>query len=118
MFGNCLDSWHIEKQNIISPSINEVEYAVIGNYCAEVLWINKQLLDCNSKLACIPNKCDNNFISLTKNHVLYSCTKHIKIQHHYLRDHVENCGVTFEYVGTKNQLIDIFMKSLSIEPFN
>ena len=62
--------------------------------------------------------CDHtSVINLTKNIVLYSCTKHIEIHHQFLHDHVEKMDVIFEHVDSKNQLPDIFIKPLATEPF-
>ena len=44
-------------------------------------------------------------------------TKHIEIRHHFLRDHVQKCDITLEFVSTKDQLADIFTKPLSEEQF-
>ena len=43
--------------------------------------------------------------------------KHIEIRHHFIRDHVQNEDITLEFVPTKNQLADIFTKSLNSERF-
>lgn len=62
--------------------------------------------------------CDNtSAINLTKNQVLHSCTKHIEIRHHFLRDHVEKSDVVFEHVDSINQLADIFTKPLATKLF-
>ena len=37
-------------------------------------------------------------ISLTKNHVLHSRTKHIDVRHHFLRDHVDKKDISFDYI--------------------
>ena len=47
----------------------------------------------------------------------HSRTKHIEIRHHFLRDHVQKCDITLEFVSTKDQLADIFTKPLSEEQF-
>lgn len=57
-------------------------------------------------------------ISLTKNLILHSQTKHIDIRHHFLRDHVEKGDVDFAYVDTKSQLTNIFVKPLSSDSFH
>lgn len=76
------------------------------------------MLDFNIKLERIPIFCDNtSAINLTKNPVLHSRTKHIKIHHHFLRDHVEKSVVIFEHVDSKNQLADISTKPLAMDPF-
>ena len=65
----------------------------------------------------IPIKCDNtSAISLTKNLIEHSRTKHIEIKHHFIRDHVQKSDVVLE-VDTLYQLADIFTKSLDRDRF-
>ena len=45
----------------------------------------------------------------------YSRTKHIEIRHHFLRDHAQKDDITLEFVSTKDQLVNIFIKPLSEE---
>jgi len=90
LFGNCLISCYSKKQHSVAFSIVEAEYVEVGSCCTQILWIKQQLLDYDLKLGCVPIKCNNiGAINLTKNLVLHSRTKHIDIQHHFLRDHVE-----------------------------
>ena len=42
----------------------------------------------------------------------HSRTKHIKIQNHFIRDHVARGDIELAYVPTKDQLAGIFMKPL------
>lgn len=118
LFSNSLVSWHSKKQVYVALSTAEAEYVTSGSCCAQILWLKQQLLDFDIQLKHIPIKCDNtSAINLTKNPVLHSCTKHIEIRHHFLRNHVEKEDVVFEHVDTKNQLADIFTKPLATESF-
>jgi hypothetical protein len=55
--------------------------------------------------------CDNtSAINISKNPVMHSKTKHIPIKYHFLRDRVTQRVVKVEYVGTKEQIADIFTK--------
>ena len=57
--------------------------------------------------------CDNSSaISISKNPILDSCTKHIENFHHFIRDLVEEKVVSFEFVPTEHQLADILTKPL------
>jgi hypothetical protein len=63
--------------------------------------------------------CDNiNTIIISKNHVLYLRTKHLEIQHYFIRDHVEKYDIELIHISTKNQIVNIFIKSLSIQLHN
>jgi hypothetical protein len=62
--------------------------------------------------------CDNeSAISISKNPVMHSKTKHIPIKYHFLREHVAEKNIRVEYVGTKEQVVDIFTKPLPREAF-
>lgn len=79
----------------------------------------QKLIDYDLKLGCLLIECDiTSAISLTKNPVLHSQTKHIHIRHHFLRNHVKKGDVIFEYVNTKSQLANIYTKPLSSNLFH
>jgi hypothetical protein len=62
----------------------------------------------------IPIYCDNtSVISISKNSMMYSKMNQILIKYHFLWEHVvaEN-NIRVEYVGTKEQVADIFTKPL------
>ena len=62
--------------------------------------------------------CDNeSAIKLTNNPVQYARTKHIDVRHHFIRDHQQKGDILIESVGTKDQLADIFTKSLDEKRF-
>jgi hypothetical protein len=66
----------------------------------------------------IPIYCDNTrTISISKNPVMHSKTKHIPIKYHFLREQVAEKNIRVEYVGTKEQVADIFTKPLPWEDF-
>ena len=66
----------------------------------------------------VPIKCDNtSAIIISKNPVQHSRTKHIEIRHHFLRDHAQKGDITLDFVGTEDQLADIFTKSLNENQF-
>jgi hypothetical protein len=51
-------------------------------------------------------------ISIAKNTVLHSKTKHIEVLFHFLRDHYEKGDIDLHHIDTQNQLADIFTKPL------
>ena len=62
----------------------------------------------------VPIKCgDTSAISISKNPMQHSRTKHIEIRHHFLRDHAQKGDITLDFVSTKDQFVDIFTKPLS-----
>ena len=66
-----------------------------------MLWIKHQLQDYHVNLGCVPIMCDNtSAISLTKNSIQHSKTKHIEIRHHFLRDVGKN-EIALNFIDTK-----------------
>ena len=86
--GGCLVPWSSKKQSSASLSTAEAEYIAETTCCTHILWIKKTLQDihvtCNEP---IPILCDNtSAISISKNPVMHSKTKHIPIKFHFLRE--------------------------------
>jgi hypothetical protein len=66
----------------------------------------------------IPIYCDNtSTISISNNLVMHSKMKLIPIKYHFLREKVAEKNIRVEYVGTKEQAVDIFKKPLPWESF-
>jgi DNA-binding sugar fermentation-stimulating protein len=62
--------------------------------------------------------CDNtSAISISKNLVMHSKTKNISIKYHFLWEKVAEKNIIVEYVGTKEQVADIFTKLIPREDF-
>jgi hypothetical protein len=66
----------------------------------------------------IPIYCDNiRSINISNNSVMHYKMKHILMKYHFLREHVANNNIRVEYVGTQEQVEDIFTKPLQQEAF-
>ncbi|CAM8979262.1 unnamed protein product [Rhodiola kirilowii] len=115
--GSCQVSWASKKQNTVALSTAEAEY-IAAACCSQLLWIKQQLSDYGISFDSVPILCDNtSAISISKNPVQHSMTKHIEIKHHFLRDCVEKGLVSMEFCRTEDQIADIFTKALNREPF-
>ena len=116
--GNNLVSWYSKKQNSISLSTAEAEYIATGSCCTQLLWMKQILADYGIIQDTLVVYCENtSAINISKNLVQHSRTKHIDIRHHFIRELVENKTVVIEHVTTKNQLADIFTKTLDSSKF-
>jgi hypothetical protein len=66
----------------------------------------------------VPIKCDNtSAIMMSKNPGDHARTKHIEIRHEFLKDHIARGHIKLLYIDTKNQIADIFTKSLDTNQF-
>jgi hypothetical protein len=117
--GECLVSSLSKKQSSIYLSTAEAEYIAATTCCTQVLWMKQTLTDIQVEYDDpIPIYCDNtSAISISKNLVMHSKTKHIPIKYHFLREQVAEKNIRVEYVGTKEQVADIFTKPLPREAF-
>jgi hypothetical protein len=117
--GRSLVSWASKKQNSVALSTAEVEYIVVGHCCAQLLWMRQTLRDYGYKLSKVSLLCDNDSaIRMADNPVEHSCTKHIDIRYHFMRDHQQKGDIKIAYVSTYNQLADIFTKPLDEKTFS
>jgi hypothetical protein len=67
----------------------------------------------------IPIYCDNtSVISISKNPLMHSKINNIPIKYHFLREQVVEKNIRVEYVGTKEQVADIFTKPLPWNPLS
>jgi hypothetical protein len=66
----------------------------------------------------IPIYCDNtSIIIISNNPVMHSNMKHITIKYHFLWEQVVEKNIRVDYVGTKEQVKNIFTKPLPWEAF-
>jgi hypothetical protein len=109
-----------KQETIINIIVyNEAEYIAATTCCTQVLWMKQTLTDIQVEYdEPIPIYCDNtSTINISKNPVMHSKMKHIPIKFHFLREQVAEKNIQVEYVGTKEQIADIFTKLLPREYF-
>ena len=54
---------------------------------------------------------------LAKDNKFYARAKHINLQYHFIREAVEDGKVKMDYIPTKDNVADIFMKALTKPKF-
>jgi hypothetical protein len=80
--------------------------------------MKQTLLDYGVVLDKVSLLCDNkSAVKIANNPIQHSCTKHIDIRHHFLRDHVAKNDISLEGVRSEDQLVDIFTKPLDEATF-
>ncbi|WVZ90081.1 hypothetical protein U9M48_036412 [Paspalum notatum var. saurae] len=118
LLGTSLVSWSSRKQASVSLSTTEAEYIAAASCCSQLLWMKATLSDFGLRFGKISLLVDStSAISIAKNPVLHSRTKHIDVRFHFLRDHYEKGDIDLVHVASENQLADIFTKPLEFGAF-
>lgn len=95
VMGNCfflhgaIVSWCSKKQRTVSTSTTEAEYIALGHGARESVWIRRFLNELKVEApigACLLHGDNETSIILTKNAESQARTKHIDVQHHYIRE--------------------------------
>ncbi|WVZ51953.1 LOW QUALITY PROTEIN: hypothetical protein U9M48_003050 [Paspalum notatum var. saurae] len=118
LLGTSLVSWSSRKQASVSLSTTEAEYIAAARCCSQLLWMKATLSDFGLRFGKIPLLVDStSAISVAKNPVLHSRTKHIDVRFHFLRHHYEKGDIDLVHVASENQLANIFTKPLEFGAF-
>ena len=113
--GEGMVSWSSKKQPTVALSTTEAEYMAASHCTREAIWLRQLLEDVGCKdVEGTLIWCDNQgAIALAKNPVHHARTKHIEVQHHFVREKVDNATITLEYCPTEDMLADVMTKALA-----
>jgi hypothetical protein len=105
---------------VVARSTAEAEYRAMAHGVSEGLWLRRLLLELGlfeDKLIML--YCDNKAaINIANNPVQHDRTKHVKIDRHFIKDKFDEGIVCMPFVGTKEQIADVFTKGLNITDFS
>ena len=112
--GGNLIAWKSKKQHVVSRSSAEAKYRAMAHVTSELLWLRMLLSEIGLSTS-EPSilYCDNqSAIHIVNNPVFHERTKHIEVDCHFIREKVQKGEITLQHTRTKDQLADIFTKSL------
>jgi len=94
--GDSLISWKSKKQDIVSRSSIEAEYRAMASTIIEIVWLRWLLSDMGVTLSePTPMYCDNKSATqIAHNSVFHERTKHIEIDCHFTRHHLQDGTIT------------------------
>lgn len=106
--GNLV-TWRSKKQNLVARSSAEAEYRGMVHGVCELLWINRILRDLKiDQTSPMQLYCDNQAsINIANNPVQHDMTKHVEVDRHFLKDHLEKKTIKLPHVNLKYQLADM-----------
>ncbi|GJV41248.1 putative ribonuclease H-like domain-containing protein [Tanacetum coccineum] len=117
--GRRLISWQCKKQTIVANSTTKAEYVAAAHCCGQVLWIQNQMMDYGFNFMNTKIHIDNeSTICVVKNPVYHSRTKHIEIQHHFIRDCYEKRLIDVLKIHTDSNVADLLTKGFDVTRFN
>ncbi|GJZ75054.1 hypothetical protein Tco_0639519 [Tanacetum coccineum] len=106
-------------QTIMANSTTEAEYVAAANCCGQVLWIQNQMMDYGFNFMNTKIHIDNeSTISVIKNPVAHSRTKHIEIRFHFIRDCYEKRLIEVIKIHTDHNVADLLTKGFDVTRFN
>ncbi|GJU94305.1 putative ribonuclease H-like domain-containing protein [Tanacetum coccineum] len=92
--------------------LQQSEYVAAASCCAQVLWIQNQLLDYGFNFMNTKIFIDNqSTICIVKNPVFHQRTKHIEIRHHFIRDANEKNLIQVLKIHTDDNVADLLTKA-------
>jgi len=109
-------SWNSKKQCTVALSSTEAEYMALTQAVKESIWLQAILGDLGARrhmknLQCIGID-KQGALALAKNPQFNARTKHIDIQHNFVRECIEKGQITLGYCSTIDMTGDIFTKAL------
>jgi hypothetical protein len=114
LLAGCAISWSSKKQQTVAISTTEAEYYAATHATKQIMWLRSFLADLGfpqpeSSTLYLDNK---SAIDLSHNPEFHARTKHIDIQHHFIREKIEDKILKVSHVPTKENTADIFTKAL------
>ncbi|GJW23470.1 putative ribonuclease H-like domain-containing protein [Tanacetum coccineum] len=95
-----LISWQCKKHTIVATSTIKAEYVAAAHCCRQIFIDNEST------------------ISIVKNPVYHSKTKHIEIRHHFIRDSYEKKLIQVLKIHTDDNVADLLTKAFDGPRFN
>ena len=98
VWGNLV-TWRSKKQLLVVRTSVEVRYKVLSYGICEGIWLHRMLKELKiSSNYLMKVLCDNKAtINIAKNSVHHHRTKHVAIDHHFIKEKIESGVASLEY---------------------
>ncbi|KAL8117754.1 hypothetical protein AgCh_015587 [Apium graveolens] len=112
-------SWQSKKQDSVAQSSAEAAYVAAALATSQAIWLRRILEDIDERQRNATEMlCDNkSAISMAKNPIYNSRTRHIAVKHHFIREKIEENEIKLVYCKSEQQVADIFTKHFQKRSF-
>lgn len=112
-------SWRSKLQPTVALSSTEAEYRAVTEAGQELLWLRRMMeyYGFTDKNPTILQSDNMGAIHLSSKSVFHGRTKHIEIQHHWIREVVENGDLRLAHCPTEDMIADVLTKCLGKSHF-
>jgi len=109
-----LISWECKRQDMVTLSMVEVEFMAFSKATTQALWLSKYFdkvgLPITRPLKIFADNSGSISNSLSDKN--YQYTKHINMQHHFIKEHTKLDDIAFQYTTTTENIANILTKEL------
>src|SRR5665213_2460535 len=108
-------SWSSKRQATVALSSTEAEYMALTQATKEAIWLRSLLAELNYTQERPTTLFEDNqsAIALARNPVHHARSKHIDIQHHFVREKIESKEIEISYMATDEMITDALTKPLA-----
>src|SRR5271163_3702934 len=112
-------SWSSKRQATVALSSTEAEYMALSQATREAIWLRTLLAELNYTQEHATTLFEDNqsAIALTKNPIHHARSKHIDIQHHFIREKIKSNKIEVSYMPTDDMIADALTKLLACTKF-
>ncbi|XP_020681876.1 MAP3K epsilon protein kinase 1 [Dendrobium catenatum] len=112
--------WTVKKRHTVSISSTEAEYRALAAAITDIIWLRQLLQDFKIQVLHPTDLyCDStSTIALDNNPVFHAKTKHMEIDHHFIRHHIHSNIIRVQKISTQDQLANILTKPLSTSRYH
>lgn len=113
VWGNLV-TWRSKKQKVVARSSAEAAFRGMVHGVCELLWIKRVIRDLGIKVnEPMSLYCDNQAaVKIANNPVQHDRTKHVEIDRHFIKDHLEKKTIELPFVNSEDQLADMLSKAV------
>ncbi|GKV49000.1 hypothetical protein SLEP1_g55774 [Rubroshorea leprosula] len=110
-------SWKSKKQSTVSRFSVEAEYRAMASTVSELTWLKSLLFNLGINHSRLMTLFYDNQVALhiANNLVFHERTKHIEIDCHFVREHIQKKELITAHVSSCHQLANLFTKALGRE---